>query len=241
MDVESRSFDDSDDDEELDLSQTEWIAALSFAHEWGFADVKERTLQKLSKLVTDAVIKMELVQRYQITKWKSPCLRSLITREEPFTLNEARRLKETFAMKIAELREEYMRLAAFPSGYKHEPPPPAFFQSYQICQKPEVKSEDIETLKNIGDSVIEEQIEKEFALERKWDERDSPINSIVGSKPDSVLEMRRLLKDDARRMHASSQNVTESGASSSLDAHALKFGRAVIFLVLYKWLSFRLS
>lgn len=202
--------------------QSEWIAALHFAHMWDFEAVKKQTLNKLSKSISDLITKTDLARKYEIEEWKVPCYRALVIRPESLQIEEARRLSEDFALKIARARETKMKYIAFPSEVKHMPVPPSLFQSYQICQKAEVLPKDLDKLRRVGDKTIEQSIRTEFAKERMfsftidWSPSCSCSLLLVSVMPRSTLTVEDGTTDKRRK-----QSVSEDGGTPSTDTEGV--------------------
>ena len=89
-----------------DANAEEWISILKLAHTWKFFEVKRMATRYLEDFVLDPVRKIELYQWYELDKrLLIPSYVALITRLEPLSLDEGRRLSLETALLLATARE----------------------------------------------------------------------------------------------------------------------------------------
>ncbi|KIP01472.1 hypothetical protein PHLGIDRAFT_80546, partial [Phlebiopsis gigantea 11061_1 CR5-6] len=89
-----------------DANAEEWISILKLAHIWRFLEVKRMATRYLEDFTLDPVRKIELYQWYELDKrLLIPSYVALITRLEPLSLDEGRRLSLETALLIATARE----------------------------------------------------------------------------------------------------------------------------------------
>jgi hypothetical protein len=79
---------------------------LDIARMWGFEDVRRVAIKYLSGLKMDAVEKAYLAQKYEVKEWYEDAFFDVVDREEPLSLEEARKLGIDLMAKLAIAREQ---------------------------------------------------------------------------------------------------------------------------------------
>lgn len=93
----------------FDVAQ--WTSALSASTELGFRNVRQQAVDELAKLASP-VDKIMLARSYDLEPWLSDAYVSLCKREEPLTLEEARRIPLEDVVKLGQIRHQ-VRQGAF--------------------------------------------------------------------------------------------------------------------------------
>jgi hypothetical protein len=90
------------------MSSTEWTSVLKLSTMWGFDDIRDLAIQCMSLLSIDPIERAALANEYSIDQWLLPALNELAQREEPISIEEARRLGWERALQIAAVRESFV-------------------------------------------------------------------------------------------------------------------------------------
>ena len=89
------------------LSSEEWTSVLKLSTMWHFQDIRAKAIKALESptLSLDAVDKIVMARKYDISPWLVPSLHALVQREKPLDLSEGNRLGLEWVLKVAEVRE----------------------------------------------------------------------------------------------------------------------------------------
>lgn len=90
------------------MTGSEWTSVLKLSTMWGFEHLRELSIRNMSDIVMDPVERAALASEYSIDEWLLPALNELAQREEPITVDEARRLGWETALKVAAVRESFV-------------------------------------------------------------------------------------------------------------------------------------
>lgn len=91
------------------MSFAEWTSVLKLSTMWNFEGLRSLAIQSMSGLPdNDAVEKAALAGEYQIDEWLLPALNELAQREEPISIEEARRLGWEVALQLSAVRESFI-------------------------------------------------------------------------------------------------------------------------------------
>ena len=101
-------------------TRSELLGVLELAHRWDFDKIKDMIIEKLGACGwEDCVERILVAHKYEITQWYQSAYEALARREKPLTDVEIGKLGSTFAAKMGEIREKWLRLllATGSTGY----------------------------------------------------------------------------------------------------------------------------
>jgi len=90
------------------MTSTEWTSVLKLSTMWSFEDLRDLAIQAMTDLPIDPIERAALADEFNVEEWLLPALNELAQREEPISVEEARRLGWERALQIAAVRESFV-------------------------------------------------------------------------------------------------------------------------------------
>jgi hypothetical protein len=94
------------------MTWQQWASVLKLSTMWGFHAVRQKAITNLASSEIDPVDKIILSKKHDVATWLVPALTQLARREEPLSIEDARRLSRVagweFSIQLGHVRETYV-------------------------------------------------------------------------------------------------------------------------------------
>ncbi|KAI6037102.1 hypothetical protein BKA83DRAFT_4171815 [Pisolithus microcarpus] len=96
----------------------QWTSVLKLSTAWNFESLRQASINALMESGIGAVDRVVLSQQYHIENWLLPALNELARRQEPVSLEEAKRMGIDIALQLASVRERVtVTMQTYPSAF----------------------------------------------------------------------------------------------------------------------------